>query len=216
MKMLSFISTVALFALLGISIPAYAQKPKPAPSKPATHSQTAPKPAAKPAPVTRPAPAAKPAPVVRSAQPQVQSRPSASTQTTTPQPRTKPQANTQGAVPNGGAGLQNGPPIVSPGPSTIQNHNTYTPPASRAAPQTRSSYHAENFGREHRAHFGRGGGRYFGGHREFFFGGFWFYYPGYWPAWFYGDDVYFVIGPDGFWYAHSYNHPDFFIRVEVE
>jgi hypothetical protein len=71
-----------------------------------------------------------------------------------------------------------------------------------------------SFGPEHRAHFDRNHYRWFGGRREFFFGGARFNCgPGFFPDWFFEDDVYFVIGEDGLWYAHSYLRPGFFIRV---
>jgi hypothetical protein len=71
-----------------------------------------------------------------------------------------------------------------------------------------------SFGPEHRTHFSRNHYRWFGGRREYFYGGFWFNCGlGLWPDWFFEDDVYFVIGEDGCWYAHSYYHPGLFIRV---
>lgn len=77
------------------------------------------------------------------------------------------------------------------------------------------AYDRSRFGRDHYAHFDRNGGRYYHGRRGYPFGGYWFY--GEWPGWFYDPcGSYFELGPDGFWYAHSYCNAGLSFQVEVE
>jgi hypothetical protein len=61
-------------------------------------------------------------------------------------------------------------------------------------------YNESHFGPNHHARFEENGGRYHNGRREYSYGGYWFY-AGAYPAWFYQQDVYFVLGADGLWYA---------------
>ncbi|MGB9029927.1 MAG: hypothetical protein WCC27_07390 [Acidobacteriaceae bacterium] len=76
-------------------------------------------------------------------------------------------------------------------------------------------YNESRFGREHHARFEENGGRFFNGRREYSYGGYWFYADA-WPAWFYQQDVYFVMGADGLWYAVSYDDPSLMFRINVE
>lgn len=76
-------------------------------------------------------------------------------------------------------------------------------------------YSPSRFGPDHHARFVRGGGRFYGGHREYSYGGYWFYADSY-PAWFYQQDVYFIMGADGLWYAVSYNDPSLMIQVYIQ
>lgn len=76
-------------------------------------------------------------------------------------------------------------------------------------------YNASKFGSEHHARFQENGGRYYNGRREYSFGGYWFY-AGAWPAWFYQQDVYFVMGADGLWYAVAYGNPSLMFQVDIE
>jgi hypothetical protein len=76
-------------------------------------------------------------------------------------------------------------------------------------------YSESRFGREHHARFEENGGRFYDGRREFSYGGYWFY-AGSYPAWFYQQDVYFVMGADGLWYAVSYGDPSLMFQVNID
>lgn len=76
-------------------------------------------------------------------------------------------------------------------------------------------YNENRFGREHHARFEENGGRYYIGRREYSYGGYWFYADAY-PAWFYQQDVYFIMGADGLWYAVAYADPSLTFQVDIE
>jgi flagellar motor protein MotB len=76
-------------------------------------------------------------------------------------------------------------------------------------------YNESRFGREHHARFEEHGGRYYNGRREYSYGGYWFY-AGAYPAWFYQQDVYFIMGADGLWYAVAYGNPSLSFQVNIE
>jgi hypothetical protein len=76
-------------------------------------------------------------------------------------------------------------------------------------------YNESRFGREHHARFEEHGGRYFNGRREYSYGGYWFY-AGAYPAWFYQQDVYFIMGADGLWYAVAYGDPSLTFQINIE
>jgi len=75
-------------------------------------------------------------------------------------------------------------------------------------------YNENRFGREHHARFQEHGGRYYDGRREYSYGGYWFYAAAY-PAWFYREDVYFIMGADGLWYAVAYDDPSLTLQVDI-
>jgi outer membrane biosynthesis protein TonB len=75
-------------------------------------------------------------------------------------------------------------------------------------------YNENRFGREHHARFEEHGGRYYNGRREYSYGGYWFYAAAY-PTWFYQQDVYFIMGADGLWYAVAYNNPSLIFQVNI-
>ena len=75
-------------------------------------------------------------------------------------------------------------------------------------------YNENRFGREHHARFQEHGGRYYDGRREYSYGGYWFYAAAY-PAWFYREDVYFIMGADGLWYAVAYDDPSLTLEVDM-
>jgi len=75
-------------------------------------------------------------------------------------------------------------------------------------------YNENRFGREHHARFQEHGGRYYDGRREYSYGGYWFYAAAY-PAWFYREDVYFIMGADGLWYAVAYDDPSLTLEVDI-
>jgi hypothetical protein len=76
-------------------------------------------------------------------------------------------------------------------------------------------YNESWFGREHHARFEEHGGRYYNGRREYSYGGYWFYSEAY-PAWFYQQDVYFILGADGLWYAVAYGNPSLVFQINIE
>ena len=76
-------------------------------------------------------------------------------------------------------------------------------------------YSTSRFGPDHHARFVATGGREYNGRREFSYGGYWFY-AGTYPPWFYQQDVYFVMGPDGLWYAVAYGNPSLTFQVNIE
>ena len=75
-------------------------------------------------------------------------------------------------------------------------------------------YSASRFGPDHHARFTANGGRFSNGRREYSYGGYWFY-AGSYPAWFYQQDVYFIMGADGIWYAVAINNPSLTFVVDI-
>ena len=76
-------------------------------------------------------------------------------------------------------------------------------------------YNTSRFGPDHHARFVATGGRLYNGRREYSYGGYWFY-AGAYPAWFYQQDVYFIMGADGLWYAVAYGNPSLTFQVSIE
>ncbi|MFZ0288992.1 MAG: hypothetical protein WAL65_07935, partial [Candidatus Sulfotelmatobacter sp.] len=76
-------------------------------------------------------------------------------------------------------------------------------------------YNESHFGPNHHARFEESGGREYNGRREYSYGGYWFY-AGAYPAWFYQQDVYFIMGADGLWYAVAYGDPSLTFQVDIE
>ena len=76
-------------------------------------------------------------------------------------------------------------------------------------------YSESRFGRDHHARFEENGGRFYSGRREYSYGGYWFY-AGVYPPWFYQQDVYFIMGADGLWYAVAYGDPSLTFQVNIE
>lgn len=76
-------------------------------------------------------------------------------------------------------------------------------------------YSPARLGPDHHARFEENGGRYYNGRREYSYGGYWFY-AGSYPAWFYQQDVYFIMGADGLWYAVAYGNPSLMFQVDIE
>jgi hypothetical protein len=75
-------------------------------------------------------------------------------------------------------------------------------------------YTSSRFGPDHHARFTVSGGRLSNGRREYSYGGYWFY-AGSYPAWFYQQDVYFVMGADGMWYAVAIGDPSLTFQVDI-
>ena len=76
-------------------------------------------------------------------------------------------------------------------------------------------YSTSKFGPDHHARFVATGGRLYNGRREYSYGGYWFY-AGAYPPWFYEQDVYFIMGADGLWYAVAYGNPSLTFQVNIE
>jgi glucan-binding YG repeat protein len=192
MKVLGVISTTALFLLLGATVPAFAQEEhQEEGAKPAQHEEQA-----KPAPKqeeTKPQKQeeqAKPA-KQEAAKPQKQEQQEhAKTQQTEEKNQNQHQAKGQ-AQQSQGQFARNG--------------------------QKDSSGHVYNeshFGPNHHARFVATGGRSYNGRREYSYGGYWFY-AGSYPAWFYEQDVYFIMGADGLWYAVASGNPSLMFQVNI-
>ncbi len=202
MKALSLISTGVLVLLLGAVAPTYAQEEKHEEAKPAAKQEQA-KPAAKQE-------QAKPAANHAEAKPaakQEQAKPAANHAEAKPaanHAEAKPAANHSGAKP---AAKQ------QEASHAQQSHGQY---AKEGQKDSRGhEYSTSRFGPDHHSRFVETGGREYNGRREFSYGGYWFY-AGAYPPWFYQQDVYFVMGPDGLWYAVSYSDPSLTFQVDID
>jgi hypothetical protein len=196
MKALSLISTGVLVLLLGAVAPTYAQEEKHEEAKPAAKQEQA-KPAAK---QEQAKPAAK----------QEEAKPAANHAEAKPAAKheeAKPAANHAEAKP--AAKHEDAKPAAH----AQQSHPDY---AKNGQKDSRGHvYTTSRFGPDHHARFVETGGREFNGRREFSYGGYWFY-AGAYPPWFYQQDVYFVMGPDGLWYAVAYGNPSLTFQVDID
>jgi glucan-binding YG repeat protein len=193
MKALSLISTGVLVLLLGAVAPTYAQEEKQEESKPAPKQEEA-----KPAPKQE---EAKPAPKQEEAKPapkQEEAKPAAKQEEAKPaakQEQAKPEAKQQEAA------------------HAQQSQGQY---AKNGQKDSRGhEYSTSKFGPDHHARFVATGGRLSNGRREYSYGGYWFY-AGAYPPWFYEQDVYFIMGADGLWYAVAYGNPSLTFQVNIE
>jgi uncharacterized protein involved in copper resistance len=211
MKALSLISTGVLVLLLGAVAPTYAQEEKHEEAKPAAKQEQA-KPAAK---QEQAKPAAK----------QEQAKPAAS------HAEAKPAANHAEAKP--AANHAEAKPAASHAEAKpAANHAAAKPAAKQqeaghaeqSHPQYANNgqkdsrghvYTTSRFGPDHHSRFVETGGREYNGRREFSYGGYWFY-AGAYPPWFYQQDVYFAMGPDGLWYAVAYGNPSLTFQVDID
>jgi hypothetical protein len=76
-------------------------------------------------------------------------------------------------------------------------------------------YNASRFGSGNSRRFSQGEGREYNGRHEVSFGGYWFY-ASYYPSWFYDCDSYFIMDPDGLWFAVSDCDPTLMFEVEID
>src|ERR1700722_9018915 len=193
MKALSLISTGVLVLLLGAVAPTYAQEEKHEESKPAAKQESA-KPAAKQE-------QAKPAAKQEQAKPaakHAEAKPAAS------HSEEKPAANHGEAKP---AAKQQ---------ESSHGQQSHTQYAKNGQKDSRGhEYSTSRFGPDHHSRFVESGGREYNGRREFSYGGYWFY-AGAYPPWFYQQDVYFVMGPDGLWYAVAVGNPSLTFQVDID
>jgi len=224
MKVLGVISTTAMFLLLGATIPAFAQEEHHEESaKPAAKQEQA-KPQkqeqqAKPAKQEQ----AKPEKQQQQAKPQKQEQ-QAKSQEQNQQKQTQQQAK--------GQQQQEKKQQQQQQTKTQQNQEKgqqrQEQQANGHAQQSQAQYarngqkdsrgheyNESHFGPNHHARFEASGGREYDGRREYSYGGYWFY-AGAYPPWFYQRDVYFVMGPDGLWYAVAYNDPSLTFQVNIE
>jgi flagellar motor protein MotB len=196
MKVLGVISTTALFLLLGTTVPAFAQEEG---AKPAQHEEEA-KPAAKQE-QTKPqkqAEQAKPA-KQEEAKPQKQEQ---QQQAKGQQQQVKTQQNEE----------KNQQHQQQANDHAQQSQGQYARNGQKDS--SGHEYNESHFGRNHHARFEATGGREYNGRREYSYGGYWFY-AGSYPAWFYQQDVYFIMGADGLWYAVSYADPSLMFQVNI-
>jgi glucan-binding YG repeat protein len=193
MKALSLISTGVLVLLLGAVAPTYAQDEKQEEAKPAAKREEA-KPPAK----------------------QEEAKPAAKRE------ETKPAAKQEEAKP--AAKREDAKPAAKQEPAKPEAKRQEAAPAQKSQGQYAKNgqkdsrghvYSTSKFGPDHHARFVATGGRLYNGRREYSYGGYWFY-AGAYPAWFYGQDVYFIMGPDGLWYAVAYGDPSLTFQVNIE
>lgn len=197
MKVLGVISTTALLLLLGVSVPAFAQEDHQEDgAKPAEHAEPA-KPAAKQEEAKPQKQEEQAKPVKQEeAKPQKQEK---QQQTETEQAKTK-QTEEKNQHPQEAKGQPQ------------QSHGQYARNGQKDS--SGHVYNESHFGPTHHARFEANGGREYNGRREYSYGGYWFY-AGSYPAWFYQQDVYFVMGADGLWYAVAYGNPSLTFQVNI-
>jgi outer membrane biosynthesis protein TonB len=226
MKVFGVISTIALVLLLGVAVPAIAQEEhQEEGAKPAQHEEPA-KPAAK----QEQAKPQKP-----EEQPKAAKQESAKPQKPEEQPKTAKQDEAKPArqeaqpkpVKQEEAKPQQQEHQQQAKTQQAEEKNQHQQEA-KAQPQQSHGEYARNgqkdsyghvyneshFGPNHHARFEANGGRMYNGRREYSYGGYWFY-AGSYPAWFYQQDVYFIMGADGLWYAVAYGSPSLTFQVNI-
>jgi hypothetical protein len=209
MKVLGVISTAAMFLLLGATVPTFAQEEhQEEGAKPAQHEEEA-----------------KPAPKQEQTKPQKQEE----QPKTAKQEEAKPPKQEEQAKP---AKQEEAKPAKQEQQQQAKTQQTEEknqhPQEAKAQPQQSQGqfarngqkdssghvYNASHFGPNHHALFEANGGREYNGRREYSYGGYWFY-AGSYPAWFYQQDVYFIMGADGLWYAVAYGNPSLMFQVNI-
>jgi outer membrane biosynthesis protein TonB len=208
MKVLGVISATAVFLLLGATVPAFAQEEhQEEGAKPAQHEEQA-----------------KPAPKQEQTKPQKQDEQAKPAK----QEEAKPQKQEQQQQAKGQQ--QQETKQQQQQVKTQQNEDKSQQHQQQANGQAQQSqgqyarngqkdssghvYNESRFGPTHHARFEANGGRFYNGRREYSYGGYWFY-AGSYPAWFYQQDVYFIMGADGLWYAVAYGNPSLMFQVNI-
>jgi hypothetical protein len=214
MKTFRLISTGVLFLLLGTVAPTYAQQEQhEQEAKPEKQQQQA-KPErqqeAKPAKQEQQQ-QAKPEKQqqAKAAKPEQQAKPEKQQQARAarPQQQAKPEKQQQARV----AKPEHQQPAKGQRPAQAQGQW-----ARNGQKDSRGHVYSESrFGRDHHARFEENGGRFYNGRREYSYGGYWFY-AGVYPPWFYQQQVYFIMGADGLWYAVAYDNPSLTFQVNIE
>ena len=208
MKVLRVITTTAVFLLLGATIPAFAQE---------EHHEEAAKPAQQ---------EEKAKPAVKQEQPKPQKQEEQAKPAK--QEQAKPQKQEQQQQAKGQQ--QQETKQQQQQVKTQQNEEKNQQHQEQAKGQVQQSqgqfarngqkdsyghvYNESHFGPNHHARFEANGGRYYNGRREYSYGGYWFY-AGSYPAWFYQQDVYFIMGADGLWYAVASGNPSLMFQVNI-
>jgi outer membrane biosynthesis protein TonB len=219
MKVLGVIGTTAVFLLLGATVPAFAQEEhQEEGAKPAQHEEQA-KPAAKQEQT-------KPQKQEEQAKPakQEQAKPQKQEQQ---QKQQQQQAKSSKEEQTNGEQQQE---TKQQQVKTQQNEEKNQQHQQQAKGQVQQAqgqfarngqkdsyghvYNESHFGPNHHARFEANGGRYYNGRREYSYGGYWFY-AGSYPVWFYQQDVYFIMGADGLWYAVASGNPSLMFQVNI-
>jgi flagellar motor protein MotB len=222
MKVLGVISTTAVFLLLGATAPAFAQEEhQEEGAKPAQHEEQA-----KPAPRQE---QAKPEKQEQQAKPakQEQAKPEKQQQQAKPEKQeqqAKSQEENQQKKTQQQAKSQQQETKQQQNEAKSQEHQQQ---AKGQAQESQGQYarngqkdkygheyNESHFGPSHQTRFQENGGRYYNGRREYSYGGYWFY-AGTYPAWFYQQDVYFIMGADGLWYAVASGNPSLTFQVSI-
>ncbi|MGB7140191.1 MAG: cell envelope integrity protein TolA [Candidatus Acidiferrum sp.] len=213
MKAIGMMNAAALFVLLGIAAPAIAGQDKPeAKAKPAQHEQQA-----KPQKQQE----AKAPKQERQAKPEKQQQARAPKQ----EQQAKPEKQQQQARASKQQQQAKAERQQQQARSTKQEHVQQSKGQQHGQAQGQWAhngqkdsrghvYNASRFGRDHHARFEQNGGRVYEGRREYSYGGYWFY-AGVYPPWFYQQQVYFMMGADGLWYAVAYDNPSLMFQVSI-
>jgi len=224
MKAFGIISTTALFLLLGANLPAFAQEEHhDEGAKPAQHEEQA-KPAAKQE-------QARPQKQEEQAKPaKQQAKPEKQQQEAKPQKQEQQAKSQEQHQQQQAKGQQQQQENQHQQQVKTRQNEEKSQQHQQANGQAQESqgkyarngqkdrdgheYNESRFGPNHHARFEENGGRYYNGRREYSYGGYWFY-AGAYPAWFYQQDVYFILGADGRWYAVAYNDPSLTFQVNI-
>jgi hypothetical protein len=195
MKALGVISTTALFLLLGTAVPAFAQEEH--------HEQEAKPEKQKEAKPAKQEEKAKPAKQEERAKPEKQQEQAKPAKREEAKPEKQQEQARSGKQEEQKQAKEHGQ----------QSEGRYARDGQKDSHG--HTYSASRFGRDHHARFVATGGRVFSGRREYSYGGYWFY-AGAYPPWFYQQDVYFIMGADGLWYAVAYDDPSLTFQVNIE
>jgi flagellar motor protein MotB len=193
MKALGVISTTALFLFLGATVPAFAQE--------ANHEEEA-----------------KPAKQQEQAKPAKQQE-QAKTEKQQEEAKPAKQEEAKAAKQQEQAKTEKQQEEAKPGKQQEQANDHNQKSQGQYAHDGQKDNHghvytSSKFGPDHHARFAESGGRLSNGRREYSYGGYWFY-AGSYPAWFYQQDVYFIMGADGLWYAVAINDPSLTFVVNI-
>ena len=214
MKPVSLISTGVLFLLLGTVAPTYAQEEQhEQEAKPEKQEQQA-----------RPEKQQQAKPAKQEQQPQAKPEKQQQAKAAKPEQQAKPEKQQQAkaAKPEQQAKPEKQQQAKAAKPERQQQAKGQQTPqaqgqwASNGQKDSRGhEYNESRFGRDHHARFEENGGRFYNGRREYSYGGYWFY-AGVYPPWFYQQEVYFIMGADGLWYAVAYDNPSLTFQVNIE
>jgi uncharacterized protein involved in copper resistance len=222
MKVLGIVCTTAVFLLIAATVPAFAQEEHPQEgAKPAEHEEQA-KPQKQEEAKPEKQEAAKP-------QKQEEAKPEKQEQPAKPvkQEQAKPQKQEQQAKNQEESNQQKNTQQQAKAQQNEEKNQQHQQPVKAQVQDSQRQYakngqkdragHVYNdsrFGPSHAARFEANGGRFYDGRREYSSGGYWFYASTY-PPWFYQQNVYFVMGADGMWYAVASGDPSLTFEVEI-